>query len=265
MSPQKKKKYKNEEVAKAKVILISFPKCGRTWVRSLIGKAICEKFNYSDKLALKTFKITKDAGLLPTEVTHDYSSIQNGLKYNKQPTKKNAYKDKKVIFLIRNIKDVLVSCYFQATKRVNKFDGNISEFIRDERYGAKKIITFFNIWYNNRTVPKEFLLIRYEDLYKDPKEALIKSLKLIGLEDFEDEILNKAINFSSFNSMKQKERENYFKEKRMRAMDDDDDDSFKVRKGKIKGYNEYLNDKDIAYIDQVINEMGDPFETEKYG
>src|SRR3990172_11645288 len=91
---------------------------------------------------------------------------------NYQKIKQNTVK--KVIFLVQNVKDILVSFYFQVTKREGNYTGNISDFIRSDLYGIKKILTFYNIWHENRTVPKEFLRFRYEDMHKNPGEVLVK-------------------------------------------------------------------------------------------
>lgn len=120
------------------VYIISYPKCGRTWLRILIGKYLCDKYKLSEDFMLDTYTLTSKAGILKTKFTHDVSSLVAGYDYRKLKWDKSIYRDKKVIFLIRNIKDVLVSAYFHATKRKNLFHGSISEFIRSNQYGVKK-------------------------------------------------------------------------------------------------------------------------------
>ena len=98
---------------KGEVSVISYPKCGRTWLRLLIGKYICESFNYPERFALRVHLITKYAGLNPTLFIHDKSANPD-LKFNKLSKNKKKYKKKNVIFLARGIKDPLVSHYFQT-------------------------------------------------------------------------------------------------------------------------------------------------------
>src|SRR3972149_372414 len=198
------------------VYIISYPKSGRTWLRVLLGKAICLEYGLPDALMLDTHRLTTTAGLLRTHFVHDYSEILSGLHYCRLPADKREYAKKKVIFIVRDIKDTLVSSYFQATKRTHKFKGPIAEFVRNETFGVKKIVTFYNIWHNNRHVPKEFLLVRYEDMHRNPAEALVKTLRFVGAGDVDERLVQDAIAFASFNNMRQMEAQGYFQDARMR-------------------------------------------------
>jgi Sulfotransferase domain len=244
---------------KTDAFIVSFPKCGRTWLRVLIGKAICEKFNFPDEFLIKTYEVTSKSGLLRTQLTHDHSAIIEGYRYQELPTDKSEYKNKKVVFLTRNIKDVLVSCYFQATKRVGGYSGNISDFIRNDKFGVMKIITFYNVWHENMSTPKDFLLIRYEDMHENPKKVLSATLSFLGLDVVEDDIITNAVEFARFNNMRKLEKIDFFNRSSMRPGNDTDEESYKVRRGVMGGYNSYLSSDDIEFIDQVIKETGCPF------
>lgn len=242
-----------------KVYIISYPKCGRTWLRVMIGKVLCEKYNLPEDLLLDTYTLTKKAGTLRTKFTHDVSSLAAGRDYRTLKPDKTAYKDKKVIFLVREIKDVIVSAYFHATKRKKLFKGSISEFIRSNKYGVKKIVTFYNIWHANMDVPQDFLLVKYEDIHSDTKDMLRKVLNFIGVKDTPESVIENAVAFAKLENMKKFEKGKVFKGSKMTPGDETDPESFKVRKGKIGGYSEYLSAEDIKYIDDVIKEMGCPF------
>jgi hypothetical protein len=242
------------------IFFISYPKCGRTWVRTLMGKSLCDKYNLDERLILDTQKLFKISGLRPILFTHDNSSLLKGYKYFELSKQKYEYSPNKIIFLIRNIKDVLVSSYFQATKRVQQFEGNISEFIRDDRFGVKKVITFYNIWYQNMNIPRKFLLIRYRDLHKNPIRIVKKMLRFIGLEKIDSKTIKKAVEFSKFENMKKLEKKNYFNNGRMNPINKNDPNSYKVRKGKIEGYKSELNKDDIKYINEIIEKIGCPFQ-----
>jgi hypothetical protein len=245
---------------KTDAYIISFPKSGRTWLRILIGKTLCEKFNLPDDIMLNTYKVTATAGIFRTQITHDSSSEKAGYKYNELRIDKKKYSKKKVVFLVRNVKDVLVSYYFQVTKRRDRYVGNISNFIRSDEYGIKKILTFYNIWHENFAVPKEFLLLRYEDLHKNPGGVLVKTMAFLGCDEIQDYIIKKAVEFASFNNMRKIEQAGLFKSGAMRPANINDEESYKLRKGIIGGYRQYLSEEDINYIDEVIKEMGCPFD-----
>ena len=48
----------------------------------------------------------------------------------------------------------------------------------------------------------------------------------------------------------------------LRAKNPEDPESLKVRRGVVRGYVDYLSEEDIRYIDQVIAEVGDLFDSE---
>ena len=240
-----------------KIYVISFPKVGRTWLKMLICKYLCEVNNLPEKLMLKfrTWNITKRCNLPRTVFRHDFSS--NPIKHYKSlSSNKSFYSQHKVVLLTRDIKDTLVSCYFEFTNRTGRYKGSISEFIRDDYYGARKFLIFYKYWYESKHVPKDFLLIDYEELYEDAGKVLYDVLKFIGVDSIEQETLQRAVNFSSFDNLRSMEETGLFDSERLSPGDIDDPESFKFRKGKVGGYKEYLSREDIEYIDNLVGEVG---------
>lgn len=263
-SPRDQKKLFKEILEiffKKPVFIISYPKCGRTWLRVMLGKYICEKYNISDKLAIKVYRLTKKVGLSPTKFTHDSCSDDKNkiIDYLALPKDKSKYRNTKVVFLIRNVKDVIVSAYFQAKKRRKEFEAGLSNFIRSKEYGIKKIIRFYNIWYENRKVPYKFMLLRYEDMHKDSELILYQVLKFIGEYKPNWDYIHGASKFASFQNMKKMEKKNYFKSNILKPEDKEDKNSYKVRKGEIRGYTDYLNSEEIDYINRLIKKYDNPF------
>ncbi len=235
------------------VYIVSMPKSGRTWLRVLIGKALIETFDLNSEDLLEPLKLTVAANVLPTEFIHDGTNIALGKHWNELEVDKSSYKDKKVIFLMREPKDLIVSSYFSAASRKKIYDGSISEFIRSDRYGIKKIITFYKIWSENQTVPKDFLLLRYEDIQANPEASLESVLKFIGVENISHQIITNAVNFAHFDNMKELERSGNYNW-RLSSPNPEDQESYKVRKGKVGGYVDYLSQSDIEYIDHSVFE-----------
>ncbi len=243
----------------ADVYIISYPKSGRTWLRVLLGKALCLKYGLPDGLMLDTYRLTAAAGILRTHFVHDLSEILAAISYHHLPTDKTEYAAKKVIFVVREIGDVLVSSYFQATRRTNKFRGPLSDFIRSDKFGIKKVVTFYNIWHRNRHVPRDFLLLSYEEIHANAEAALAEALCFMGVDEIDPHMLKEAVAFASFDNMKKMEADGYFQDARMRPADVSDEESFKVRKGIAGGYKAYLSEVDIQYIDRTVEEIGCPF------
>jgi len=234
------------------VYVISYPKSGRTWLRALIGKYLSLKYDLPEDSILSTKMITRESNLPKVSFTHDGSRMTDKTGFKNLSRDKQAYTNSKVILMGRDIKDTLVSAYFQATKRVNVFDGTISEFITTEEFGAEKILEFYDIWIRNQHTPKSFLFIRYEDLHQDPKGTLGKVLEFIGEINPAENLLDQSIEYCSFKNLKKLETRNKFNKGRLKPANTADPESFKVRKGKIGGHTEYLSEEDVEFIDKAI-------------
>ncbi len=243
----------------ADIYVISYPKSGRTWLRALIGKYLSLKYNFSENEILSTEVLTQRSGLPIVSFIHDESGMKAGTPYRDLSSDRQKYKNKKVLLMGRDIKDTLVSAYFQATKRRNVFEGTISEFIKSDRFGVLKILTFYDIWLQNQHVPEAFRFIRYEDLHRDPKGALSNVLDFIGESHIEEALVAQSIEYCAFQNLKKLEQRNTFKNRVLKPAKTSDPESFKVRKGKVGGYREYLSEEDIAFIDNIMEAHGFAF------
>ncbi len=243
--------------------IISYPKCGRTWLRLLLGRALTQHFTPDGGEVMEIQKLTRQIGGIPvTEFSHD--DYAHWKPAEAVVTDKGIYRDKKVVFLARDPRDALVSYFFQYTKRGSKdmandggFDGDISAFIRHRIGGIDSLIGFYNAWAAARDVPKDFLLISYEALQEDTFASLRKLCDFIGLEAIRDEVLTEAVAYCAFERMQQMEQKDTLGSHRLQAEDNQDPETYKVRKGKVGGYVDYLSAEDIAFVDRVIAERLD--------
>ena len=182
-------------LARARVLIVSFPKSGRTWLRTMVGKALCDRFGIPDTHLLRTYELTRRAGLPLTEVTHDGAAIEDRQTYHQLATDKRRYATRRVLLVMRDVRDILVSSYFHATRRSHDYAGDLSQFVRDDRYGVRKVLTFYQRWYDNRRVPRDLMIVRYEDLHRAPAVVLRRVLGFIGLEPVEESGLAGALNW----------------------------------------------------------------------
>ena len=235
------------------VYVISFPKCGRTWLRILISKALIEHYNLdvSKELYLNPHKLCLLNSSIPRiDFCHD--DTPHWKLPEELSTDKSMYKKHKVIFLVRDPRDVIISFYFQKRERRNNYNDDINRFIYERNGGVETIVKYYNIWFKQREVPEDFLLLKYEDLVNNTQEELKKVLQFIGLVKIDDNAIKKAVEFSSFNNMRKLEEEDFFSDERLRARSKGDEGSFKTRKGKIGGYKDYLNEEEIKWINNMI-------------
>ena len=242
------------------IYIVAYPKSGITWLRMMLGKAISEIYGLEDsRNLLYPYALTIKLNAMPTiGETADGGEEIPRIEQKEFDKKKKKFKNKKVILLIRDFRDILISYYLQNTKRLPQlknqrfYNGDLSSFIRDKGFGAEAIIDFYNIWAQKKDMPKGFLLVRYEDLHKNPFEQLLKILEFIGFQNPDKDIIEKAVKFSAFDNMQKMERENVLGTSRLRPGKVDDQDSYKIRRGKIGGYRDYLSPKDIEFLDKKI-------------
>lgn len=246
------------------VYMISYPKCGRTWLRLMIGKAIAEQFSLpiNEDLLLLRWKSTPHPDLPMITVVHEDRPM---LKTPQElETSKEKYRDKKVIFLARDPRDVIVSSYFEMKKRGELFgqnpyekhqpvfEGDLPEFIDQTRGGFDTILRYYNIWADNREIPQGFLLVRYEDMRRDPARELRRVLEFLGLFPIDEAVIQEAVRYASFENMRKMEREGDFKSGVLNPAERSDEDSYKTRKGKVGGYADYLTEDQIKRLNHKI-------------
>lgn len=247
------------ELAPARVAIVSFPKSGRTWLRLLIGRALCQRHALPESGILDTFALTRAAGVLPTVFTHDGTSNTEGRHLRKLDPDKRAYRDKRVLLLCRDPRDTAISCFFEATRRKRVYSGSLSAFLRDPHYGIEKIARFYQLWDAARAVPERLLVISYEDLHADPAKLLRETLAFMGASDLPDRIVSDAIEYGRFDNMRRIEQAGGLGEgSRLRPGDASDASSFKTRQGKVGGFAETFSAADLAFANRVIAEHACP-------
>jgi len=258
--------------------IISFPKCGRTWLKLMIGQAIVGHLGISNTNLLDTlldskFPLAKLHPSLPKiQFTHD--DDPHWKKPNELMKTKTHYQNTKVIFLVRDPRDLVVSTYFEQKKRVqfwlnsltetphlqdyqerlNPYEGDLSSYLNEEVGSIDTIINFYNIWAKNKDVPREFLLTRYEDIHQNPHGELRRIIEFLGIANIKYEVLDEAVNYASFDNMRQMETAEMANSYSLKATDKNDPESYKTRKGTVGGFVEYLSSEEIQAINCKINQ-----------
>ncbi len=240
------------------VYILSFPKSGRTWVRMILAGVFSRLQGKGDirDLVEDAKYFYRDGKRLKATFEHEDS---RGTTFHMLERNKNRYKNKKVVFLARDPRDVMVSYFFEMTKRKNLHFSNISEFIRNPAYGIDTLITYMNVWAENRHVPEDFLLLTYEALHRDTENQIRKLLHFIGIHDAGVHITRQAVAASRFENMHRLERSGKLNTPELIPADRNDQESYKTRKGRVGGYADYLPEEDIVFISKKIDEELSPF------
>jgi hypothetical protein len=241
---------------RADVLLVSYPKCGRTWLTMLLARALSSHAGLGevDYLA-NDLPGGGLAGMPRIRISHDDNP------HWKTPRtlarSKRRYRRKKVILLVRDPRDVVVSMYFERSRRERAYSGTMHEFLHESKGSLDTIIAYYNVWARERAQPRGFCLVRYEDLKRDPAGEARRILRFVGLEAT-DAHVDEAARFASFENMRAMEAGDVLKSGRLRARDPNDAESFKTRKAKVGGYVDYLGPEEIAWMERRIRETLDP-------
>jgi len=212
---------------------ISYPKSGRTWIRYVLNI------------------LDYDVGI---RFHHDTFEFNDGLRPQPQldfiTRFKYVQRVEKTVYLTRDPRDILVSLFFQITGRFKdffKYQGSISDFIRDDYFGAKNLKIFREQW--EIICSKGLALkVNYEDCHKDFEKVILSILTYYGFEHDKETVRNVIFN-ATFDKMHELERSGKFQHPWLRPRNE----AFKTRKGKIGGYLDHLSSEDILYLEKIFN------------
>jgi len=220
--------------------IVSYPKAGRTWLRVLIGKYLCDRHGINERALTRTEALTVACGLPRTMFMHGQSGFDLRIHWRELDPDRSRFSGARVVLLGRDIRDTLVSAYLWASRRLRIFDGPISAFVRDDYLGAPKLLAFYRHWHDARQVPGAFMFMRYEDLHRDPAGALARVLHFIGAPEPDEKLLAGAVAYASFENMRRIEEQRKltldFKMPEGAEQPSADPDSRKIRSGKVGGF-----------------------------
>jgi hypothetical protein len=232
------------------VYIVSYPKCGRTWLRVILQRYV--ELRGEGMQCFNDKSLVDISGEQIVRFEHDQGNwVPSPLRVDQLAYRTAKYQDKKVLFMVRDPRDVLVSSWYHLKFRENIYLRDLSSFIRDDLVGIHKIIAFTNMWIENCQVPSSFFLLSYEQMHIDPVGALRQVLEFIGTS-VEPEALQTAIEASSFDNMKRMELKGSLKEPWMKPGTKGLLKSLKVRRGRVGGFREELSAEDIAFLDAAI-------------
>jgi alcohol sulfotransferase len=257
------------KLSKADVVMVSFGKSGRTWLRVMLSHLFREMYGLPPRMILGFDNFHNLNRSIPKIFfTHDnYIKDLTGHSDNKQ-----VFYNKRVVLMARDPRDVAVSQFFQwkfrmkpAKVLINKYpardsDTDIFEFVTGGQGGSMQaVIEFMNVWARECGKIKDFHLLRYEDLRAGPNRELRRLLDFMNVQA-SDEQVNRAVEYAAFENMKNMEGKKQFRLAggRMMPGDKNNPDSYKVRRAKVGGYRDYFSDEQVDAIDKQVADTLDP-------
>ena len=266
--------------------IASYPKSGNTWVRSIISSLIYSNDGNFDFDLLKKIQqfpnrkyfknFTKDFNNI-NEIKKYWIESQNFINLDKEikffkthhincKIGEHAFTNKNntlgTIYVVRDPRNLINSFtnHYSIDKNTAKnfiisrqsVTGALGEMKKDN-----KIFTILGSWNDHvkswTNMNQNLLLIKYEDLIKNPLNEINKIIKfLANLIDFSynEEKINNIINSTSFEVMKKKETEEGFHESVMDNTNENKVNFFNL--GKENKWEKYLNSEDQEFIKEKL-------------
>ena len=184
--------------------LVSFPRSGNTWTRFLV----CNLINPDDPVNFAELE-----SRIP-EIYYVPDRILRGFQRPRVIKSHECFdpRYKKIIYIVRDPRDVLISYYeFQLKRRVISDDCSLEEFLphfMDSEIEPKTGSWRDHVvsWIATRGGQKSFLLLRYEDMLADTQKESTKIASFLGL-DANPERIARAVALSSADRMRKLEKE----------------------------------------------------------
>jgi Sulfotransferase domain len=254
------------ELSGGHAIILSVPKSGRTWLRAFLCAYFCRRFGLEFTLRTGRYDLP---GFPRIVFSHDlFEHRTKGDRWDRLRGKylvpRRELNRAKVILLARDPRDCFVSLYLQLTRRdpnapVNLRGKTVSEMLRDEKFGVRAIISAMNDWINEFSGRDNFTLVRYEALRASPAEYFRDLLAVLGESEPDGTMFQDALEFSRFENMQKLEAAGAFDLNILHPGDVRDPESFKVRRGKVGGYREYLSVEDQQYAAAALMDLDPRF------
>jgi len=253
-----------QRLERADYVVVSFGKSGRTWLRVMVSRIYQKRHGLSDDLIEYGNYHRANSALPRVLFTHD-----NYLRdYTGDGGGKAAFAGKPVLLLVRHPADITMSQYFQWKHRMrphkvllNQYppvDETVTpyEFMMGSS-GLPKVNGWLNEWAVGLDTLKASLVVRYEDMRRDNFGELRRIADFMKMNATDAEVSD-AVEWARFENMKQREAEASSSSDRLRAGDVANPDSFKTRRAKVGGWQDYFDDAEVEAIADNIDRTLDP-------
>lgn len=218
--------------------VVSYPKSGRTWLRTMITTAcaVDHGVEVTDPTAVERLWLT-DERLPRVMFDHD------GDPHEHPPAAigrdKREFAGQPVVLLARDPRDTSVSLWHHLRGREGAEVGGLDDFVLGEIGGVRSVIAYLNGWADPQPHPARLERVRYEDLRSDPGHHLGQVMEILGFPAPSPIAVATAVEANTFSRMKRREVEGDLRSVRFGGSEGDPA-SRKVREGKVGGFRNEL-------------------------
>lgn len=236
------------EIKKNDSILACFPKVGSTWVRYFLFNLLCDNF---DNTTNQNIDLMNEK--MPEFANRSFFKNWEFERCNRIiKTHQRFYpffKNKPVLLLIRDPRDVMVSFYkYASSSNKYNYDKDISEMIIDRRMGFESYMKHYSSWRNEAD-----LIIKFEDLKKEPEKYFAHIAQFYGINATVSEI-SLAVKKSNITNMKIAERNS------KKLSNEFSNKSNFIRSGSINQWEDFFTKDEI----DLFNELCEKYEFNYY-
>jgi hypothetical protein len=239
------------------VFLASYPRSGQYWLRFLLIESLTGKSGEFDNVDMLVPRVGAH-GQVPATLPSGGRVIQTHEGYRKEY--------KKAIFLVRDLRDVVISEYDHARATVRfyadyTFDRYLLGSLRGEVQGIVPWNDHVHSWLDSPLGKRgNLLVIKFEDMRNSPEKILSQILQFLEV-DADPEIVRAAVANNTVERMRIKEDRRQTKNRSGREQDRH------VRSGSVGGWREKLTDAQVEliqrYAGEALKRLGYPLESER--
>lgn len=247
-------------------LVISIPNSGRTWIRTFLAAYFCARFEHP-------FSLDPDPygdGRIPRVIyTHDlYEHHTKTRRWERVRSKflvpRTEIRRAKILLLARDPRDAFISHYHELTRRTAETAAtlkhrSLGEILRDSIHGIDLMVETMNAWWTEFGQRKDCILVRYEDLHLAPAVQFRRILAALAADEIDEEDFIYALEFSQFGNMRKMEASKQYDPKLLQPGDVNDPESYKVRRGKVGGYRDYLTGDDLTFANRAVARLDPRF------
>ncbi|KAI0233206.1 Sulfotransferase family cytosolic 1B member 1 [Lamellibrachia satsuma] len=237
------------------IVVASFPKSGSTWVQEVVyllnnnmDEKKARKQNMEDRFPQLEYTYP---GLAALEAAEGPRLLKTHLPFEMLPKSIKEEGKTKLIYIMRNPKDVCVSSYFYSRMHLFlNYQSDLAHYCSSFLTGR---VSFGPWWdhmksyYAHRDDPN-VLVITYEDMQQDTNKTIQAIASFLGKE-LSTKQVTRIAKYCSFDEMKKNPASNYSWWDKLGIRQPDESEF--LRSGKVGKWAEHLTSEQSAYIDKI--------------
>jgi len=247
-------------------MFISHPRSGLTWFRWMFH----ELRKRHDPENLK--KHPNDGEEHNPLIAYDHDGmglITTNQRHRMLPWRRgnNRWTKRKVVFLARDPRDVLLSNFYilvvrgeYLASRRRWVEGlDLNAFFRHKAWGLKILVEWLVWWEKNKRGCRDFMPLFYEETLANPLSALSCAVEMATSEEVPIETLEWVVGASTFEVMKQQEQQHGRLFTDQRGAINGDERTAIIRKGKAGQWKDELSEELQDWCDGVMEPLRGTF------